>query len=211
MPLDTSSRFSDPRSSDLRRTPVRNAHLWLCLPILMTVVLSGCGWIQSRVTGGLMEDLTIATSRHDDVALVRQAIPPLLLFLDGLIEGSATDAGLLTRGAQSYASYASLIEVDEPERAARLYARAHDYGRRALIARRPVAEALLARPFDEFTQIEAHLKDSDIDVVFWAASSWGAWISTHLDSMAALAQLPRVIFLMEWVLARDEGFLDGAP
>lgn len=182
---------------------------WLLL--LCVMWQSGCGWVQGRITGGIMADLATATARHDDVDLVRDAIPPFLLLLDGLIEGSGEDVSLLSRGAESYIAYASLIEVSEPARAARLYGRAQSYGRRALIARRPQAAALLEQPFDQFTQIEALLDEDDIQVVFWAASSWGAWVSTNLESMAALAQLPRVIFLMEWVLARDEGFYDGAP
>ena len=173
--------------------------------------LTGCGWVQSRVTSGLMQDISTATARHDDVTLVRDAIPPFLLLLDGLIEGSAQDAGLLTSGAEAYTSYASLVEIDEPQRAGMLYARARDYGRRALLAQRPATRSLIDQPYDDFEQITRHLRAEDVAVVFWAASSWGAWISTHLDSMAAIAQLPRVIYLMEWVLSQDETFLDGAP
>ena len=47
--------------------------------------------------------------------------------------------------------------------------------------------------------------------MFWTASAWGAWISSHLESMTALAELPRVIHLMEWVLDRDESFRGGRP
>lgn len=173
--------------------------------------VAGCGWVQSRVTSGLMQDITTATARHDDVRLVRDAIPPFLLLLDGLIEGSAQDVRLLTSGAEAYTSYASLVEIDEPQRAGMLYARAMDYGRRALLAQRPATRSLIDQPYDDFAQITQHLGKEDVAVVFWAASSWGAWISTHLDSMAAIAQLPRVTYLMEWVLTQDETFLDGAP
>lgn len=182
---------------------------WLTLVAMLCT--TGCGWVQSRVTGGLMEDVALATSRHDDVALVRQAIPPFLLLMDGLIEGSPTNVRLLTDAAQSYTSYAALLEVEEPDRAALLYGRARAYGRRALIAKHAAVGPLLKQPYDAFTQVSDVLTPEDVEIVFWAASSWGAWISAHLDSMAAIAQLPHVIFLMEWVLQQDEAFLDGAP
>ena len=69
----------------------------------------------------------------------------------------------------------------------------------------------MARPYVEFVQLLEHLDESDVRMVFWAASSWGAWIGTSLDSMAALAEMPKVIVLMEWVLKTDESLEFGSP
>lgn len=158
-----------------------------------------------------MRDVSAATARHDDVLLVTQALPTFLLLLEGLIEGDPDDPELLRSAAESYTAYALLVEMDDPQRARTLYTRARRYGLAALTARRAAIAPLLEAPFVEFQAIDEHLRGEDVAYVFWAASAWGAWISAHLDSMAALADLPRVIHLMEWVLATDEEFHHGSP
>lgn len=173
------------------------------------VLTSGCGTIRSAATRGLIEDVTAATLAHDDVDLVTEALPTYLLMMDGLLEGDPDDAALLLAAAEAYTSYAVLIEAVDPERAARIAVRARRYGTDALLARRSRVSDALNGPIAEFDRIDQHLRGSDLPYVFWAASAWGAWISTHLDDMAALADLPRVIHLMEWVVAQDESFRDG--
>ena len=74
---------------------------------------------------------------------------------------------------------------------------------RALAQKRRAVAPLLSAPYDEFTKITSSLRSEDVEFVFWAASGWGAWISAHTESMSALADLPRVILLMEGVIERD--------
>ena len=179
--------------------------------ILAVGLTSSCGYLRSAAIGNLREDVAAASARHDDVGLVAQAVPTFLILLEGLIESDPGDAELLLAAAEGYTAYAALIEVDDAPRARRLYRRARDYGWDGLVARRPVLEGQRAAPFAEYSLIGRHLKESDLPWVFWTASAWGAWIATHLESMEALAQLPRVIYLMEWVLERDEAFLGGGP
>ena len=170
----------------------------------------GCAHLRNAAAGSLIEDVATATSRHDDVALVSQAIPTYLLLLEGLVEGSPDDLKLRLAAAQMYVGYATLVEAEDPERASRLYGRAKRHGLRALATKRKIAP-LLAAPFEEFSHIVEELDSGDLELVFWVASSWGAWISTNLNSMAALADLPRVILLMEWIIGQDEGYQDGGP
>ena len=79
------------------------------------------------------------------------------------------------------------------------------------LSRKKRVSPLLDAPYDEFTRITDHLGQGDVPLVFWASSSWGAWISVNTSSMSALAELPKVILLMEWVLERDETFQFGSP
>jgi len=167
----------------------------------------GCAHLRNAAAGSLIEDVATATSRHDDVALVSQAIPTYLLLLEGLVEGSPDDLKLRLAAAQMYVGYG---EAEDPERASQLYGRAKRHGLRALATKRKIAP-LLAAPFEEFSHIVEELDSGDLELVFWVASSWGAWISTNLNSMAALADLPRVILLMEWIIGQDEGYQDGGP
>ena len=186
------------------------ARFFLCAIVAVGFV-SSCGYLRSAAMGSLREDVAAASARHDDVDLVAQAVPTFLVLLEGLIEADPDDDELLLAAAESYTSYAALVELDDPPRARRLYRRARDYGWEGLVARRPALEGLREAPFAEYSLVDQHLRESDLPWVFWTATAWGAWIAAHLESMAALAQLPRVIYLMEWVLERDEGFRGGGP
>ena len=178
--------------------------------VIAGLAAAGCGYARSRLAESLMADVAAATAKHDDVTLVSQAIPTFLLLLEGMIEDDPDNPGLRTEAAKGYTSYGVLVEAEDPERARRVYGRAIDHGRRAMM-RNDRAGALLNAPFRDFTTITEILEKKDLEAVFWAASAWGAWISLNTGSMAALADLPRVILLMEWVLEQDETYQDGSP
>jgi len=167
--------------------------------------------LRNAAIRSLMEDLATATNKHEDAELVAQAAPIYLLLMDGLVEGSPDDTDLLLEASRAYTSYGALIESSAPERARLIYGRGKDYGLRALAQKRRTVEPLLSAPYDEFTKIASSLRSEDVELVFWVASGWGAWISVHTESMSALADLPRVILLMEWVIERDETILLGSP
>ncbi len=167
--------------------------------------------LRNAAMGSLMEDLATATNKHQDAELVTQATPAYLLLMDGLLEGNPNDTDLLIEASEAYTSYGALIESSAPERARLMYQRGKDYGLRALTQKRRAAAPLLTAPYSQFTEITSVLRADDVEFVFWAASGWGAWISLHSESMTALADLPRVILLMEWVLEHDETILLGSP
>lgn len=192
---------------------VRNALVSACIVgvLIAGILAGGCGYIRSVATGGLIEDVSRAALENGDVDLVMQALPTYLLLMEGLIRDEPRNPESLRAVAEGYTAYATLVEADDPRRAADIFVRAKHYGTAALVARRPAIEVLLSGPFSEFGDIDNHLRASDLPYVFWAASSWGAWIGAHTDSMAALADLPRVIHLMQWVLNHDESFRNGDP
>lgn len=181
------------------------------LCILGGIAFSGCAnRIKISLAQSLVADVAQATERHDDPALVMQSMPAFLLLLEGLLEENPRNANLLLTATEGYASYATLIELNDRERAHNSYGRAKEFGLRALHKRKKIRH-LLGAPFTQFSTITAHLKPKDLPLVFWTASAWGGWISTNLESMAALADLPKVIHLMEWVIGVDEGFKHAAP
>lgn len=179
---------------------------------LLSLILAqgGCAHLRNAAASSLMEDVATATSRHDDVDLVFQALPTYLLLLEGLVEGSPDDVKLRLAAARTYVAYGTVVEMEDPERASRLFERGMRHGREALSRNRTVA-SFLAAPFEEFSHIVEELDSGDLDLVFWTASNWGAWIKTNLSSMVAVADLPRVILLMQWVIDEDESYQDGAP
>lgn len=192
------------------RAPSSLLFLALLLGLLPLGAWHCAGRLKVATAGALMDDLLAATNQQEDVALVTQAAPTYLLLLEGLHHSSPHNGRLLSSLAQGYASYATLVEIDDPERAGPLYHRAMNYGLQSLAEEKRLAP-FLGAPFADFSRIRSALNHRDVERVFWAALSWGAWISTHTDSMAALAQLPKVILLMEWVVEQNEAFQYGSP
>ncbi len=170
---------------------------------------AGCApRLRMAMAGAYIRDLTAAAARHDDLDLVAEATPACLLMVEGLLAGDPENASLHATAAQLYLVYGSLLEQEAPDRTALAYAHAKQHGLAALAARRDVG-ALLDRPLGEFVRIEAKLSRRDLPAAFAAAAGWGAWISVHTDSMAALAELPKAEFLMEWVARQDETYMHG--
>ena len=167
------------------------------LPLLIALFgLAGCaGKLKTMAVGSFVKDVAAATAKHDDIDLVAQAGPTFLLLIEGLLESNPDDQRLLLSAAELYTSYGALVELDDPERARSLYRRAKTYGLKALGQKKGLVP-LLTSPYREFVQIRDHLKSKDVPLVFWTASSWGAWISVSIDSMGALADLPKVILLV---------------
>ena len=182
----------------------------IVIPLALLFYTGCASQLKSSLASSLMDDMAAATAKHDDIALVSQSAPTFLLLLEGLLEGNPNDKRLLIAATEAYTSYATLVELDDPSRAKHIYSRAKHFGLKALGQKREIAP-LLTAPYNEFTAITTHLSPSDIKCVFWAASSWGAWISANVESMSALAQLPKVTYLMEWVLEVDETFQYASP
>lgn len=179
--------------------------------LVLLLACWGCGArLKAAVASAFIEDVAAATARHDDIDLAAQAAPTYLLLLEGLLQDNPDNPRLLTALAEAYVSYGTLVEVEDPERARRLYRRAMTHGLRALAQKKALAP-LLDAPYAEFSRISERLKAKDAQTVFWAALSWGAWISASTESMAALADLPKVILLMEWVVQQDETLYFGSP
>lgn len=195
------------------RLPRRIAQRVLTTILLATLAFGplGCAArLQSALVGSLIEDVSAATARHDDLDLVASGVPTFLLLLEGLLVANPQDPQLLLSASEIYTSYATLVEVSDPQRAKHLYHRGKVNGLKALALRLSQPD-LLRAPYAEFVRVTDDLAADDLPVVFWAAASWGAWISANTESIAALAELPKVIKLMQWIVAQDETFQYGSP
>jgi hypothetical protein len=187
-----------------------------CLkPTLMLVLLiclpMACATSKSMTVGAtaaLLEDIAKSANRQSDLKLIREGMPAYLMLIDGMVEAVPNNAQLLINATQAYASFASaFVQAEDTEYAGVLYAKARGYAFRALtqIGLKNPAE----REFDDFQQALATLGPNNVPYLFWAASSWGSWISLNQRSVSAMAELPRVELMMARVLALDEGFYYG--
>jgi len=180
--------------------------LLLCLP-------SACLPSKKLTVGAtatLLEEVARSSYRQSDLRMIRQGMPAYLMLMDGMIEAWPNNEQLLIAAAQSYSSFASaFVEDQDKEYAKLLFARARDYALKSL-ERRGLKEPVQS-PFKDFKEGLKNLGKKDASYLFWGASCWANWIRLNLDSMEALAELPRVEWMMRRVLEIDEGFYYGGP
>ncbi len=189
----------------------------LKIPILLCVVslflLTGCvpnKKLTVAATATLLEGVAKSAFQQSDLKLVREGIPAYLMLMDGMIESVPDNAELLINTARTYSSFASaFVEETDPEYASLLFKKARDYSLRSLEIRGFRDPA--GSNFDDFKENVKGCGKRDRPYLFWAATSWGNWIKLNLDSMEALAELPRVEAMMKQVLLLDEGFYYGGP
>lgn len=158
----------------------------------------------------LLEEVAKSSSKQSDLRMIREGMPAYLMLMDGMIEAWPDNEQLLISAARCYSSFASAFVGDQDKAYANLlYKKGLEYALRSLEKRgfkRP-----LQRPFDDFEEGLKKLGKEDVPYIFWAAACWGNWISLNLDSMEAMAELPRVELMMRRVLEMDEGFYYGGP
>lgn len=172
-----------------------------CLPSKKLTVIS---------TAGLLEDISRASARQSDLRVIREGMPAYLLLMDGMVEAWPDNERILLAAAQGYASFSSAFIVDDDKNyAVMLTARAKDYGLKAL--KLHGFKNLDSKSLDDFKTGLAEMDKEDLPFLFWAASCWGSWIGLNLDSMAALAELPKVEAMMRRCLVLDPGFYYGGP
>jgi hypothetical protein len=170
-----------------------------CLPIKKVTV---------GTTAMLLEEVARSSYRQSDLRMIREGMPAYLMLMDGMIEAWPNNEQLLLAAAQTYSSFASIfVEDQDKEYAKLLFGRGRDYALRSL-ERRGLKEPLQSH-FEDFKEGVNNLAKRDVPYLFWGATCWANWIRLNLDSMEALAELPKVEWMMKKVLEIDEGFYYG--
>jgi hypothetical protein len=168
---------------------------------------------QARVAAAAYtaEDVLLAAAKQPDPAIVRDGSPAYLMLVDGLIEAYPNNGKLLTAGCQAYTVYASsFVEDLDPDKAALLYAKAKEYGFRALSQDRNFQQAA-SGALDDFTALLKDYGKEDVPALFWTSSAWAKWIGFNQESLEALADVPMLEATMERVIELDGSFHYGSP
>lgn len=185
---------------------------WAALSGLV-MLLSACALNQKMTVVGaasLVQDVAAAASKQPDLRVVREGMPAYLLLMDGMVEGWPDNDRLLLAAAQAYSSFASVVALEEKNPFGDvLVSRSKAYALRALAARGLPDPA--ASPFEAFDAAVRRMPREDIAYAFWGGSCWAGWVAANINSIEAIADLPRIEALMRRALALDESYYYGGP
>ena len=187
--------------------------IWLSLLLLIISSQSACLYSKKARVGTaalLVEDVAKAAYKQSDLRTIREGMPAYLMLMDGLIESWPDNGQLLIAAAQAYSSFASIVGGDQDKEYTKLLAgKARAYALRSLALRG--FKDPIKSPFDDFKKEVQATGKKDVPYVFWSAACWANWIVLNLDSMEAMAELPRVELLIRRAQELDEGFYYGGP
>jgi hypothetical protein len=186
---------------------------WIGISLLLLLITSQSACLKTVRVGTaalLVEDVAKAAYKQSDLRVIREGMPAYLMLLDGMIEAQPDNERLLLAAAQAYSSFASILGENQDKEYTKLLAvKAKDYALRSL-AQRGFKDAVKS-PFDDFKKDVQASGKKDVPYIFWAAACWANWIILNLDSIEAMAELPRVELLIRRALELDEEFYYGGP
>ena len=181
----------------------------LPLPLCALLLATGCSprVMALRAMTPIMDRASAAFRREPDPALAREAFPAQLKLLEGLLESDPGNPTLRRLLAEGFGGYAFLFLEDvDNDRARGAYLRGRDYAFGALGAK---LKGLAAMTLPEAQQALGSARPADAPSLFWAAYSWAGWINLSKDSPEAVADLPKVVVVMETVERLSPGFYFG--
>ena len=162
----------------------------------------------SLLTDGVADKLASqGQSVEEDLVLAREASAFYLKLSESVLRETPGNLKLAEAVAGGFTQYAYAFVAFEAERiesrdakaaeklrerAARLYERAHRHAMAALEANAPGFTAALGKP--DASQWP-RLSQAQVGVAYWAAASWGGFISLSKDNPEVVADLPLAIRL----------------
>ncbi len=186
----------------------------------LALLLGACSPRQ-MIVGGLADELASqGQGDENDLDLLRDAAPFHLKLSESVLRRDPGHAALAESVAAGFTQYAYAFVAFEAEqvearnaraaerlrqRAAKLYERAHRHAMAALEKAQPGFAAQLAQPGDTL-----RLRPEQAGLAYWAAASWGGWISLSKDDPDIVADLPLAVRLAQRAWAADPEWGQGS-
>lgn len=176
---------------------------WSC-GVVNTVAVNATTDIVDYGLGSVFEE--------SDLDLAEKAIPGNLVLLEALYRAKNKDdehlAFLLTQGYTGYTL--GFVEDVDADRAKVLYARARDYGLRALKNNNNDFAKAFNEGAVEFKKSLGKFSNEDVPLIFWTANAWGNLVNVSISDPDVVGDLPKINAMMEFVLQHDEGYFYGS-
>src|SRR5574343_1447207 len=187
---------------------------------LLALALGACSPRQ-MIVGGLADELASQGQGDENyLELLRDSAPFHLKLSESVLRRDPGHQALAESVAAGFTQYAYAFVAFEAEqiesrdakaaerlrqRAAKLYERAHRHAMAALEKAQPGFAAQLAQPGDTL-----RLRPEQAGLAYWAAASWGGWISLSKDDPDIVADLPLAVRLAQRAWAADPEWGQGS-
>ena len=180
--------------------------------LLAALLFQGC--IQTmaiRTMGGIMDFGLETFNEEGDLKLAESALGSNLKLVEALIKGDPQNNQLLLMASQGFNAYSlAFAEDDSVERARVFYLRAREYGMGVLMQNAAFRDAL-DKDVTTFQYALKTFSKNDVPALFWTAFGWGSFINITRSDVGALADLPKVLAMMECVSQLDSTYYNGGP
>jgi predicted anti-sigma-YlaC factor YlaD len=193
--------------------------------LVLVTLLSACSPRHLLVQGVADELASQGQADEEDLGLVRDASPFYLKLSESLLKESPGHVKLAQAVSSGFTQYAyAFVAFDAErlaatdaraahvlnERARRLYLRAQRHAMTALELSTPGFRQRLIQPGASATSANTVLLPEQVELAYWAAASWGAYIALSKDDPDAVADLPAVVRLTQWAWNTTPGHGSGA-
>tara|TARA_B100001063_G_scaffold133238_1_gene124614 strand:- start:4463 stop:5293 length:831 start_codon:yes stop_codon:yes gene_type:complete len=164
--------------------------------------------IQACSIGNLPQNLSRSMMNQEDPELVRTAAPAYLLMLDALVATYPDEEAFLIPAAKLYGAYAGVFANDK-EQTKRMANRSKSYAQHALCENEEDLCLALDKKIENIKTELTDLDEDELVLVYTYAASWASWIQANSTDWDAIAQLPKVKVLFNWVLKYDPDYDNG--
>jgi hypothetical protein len=180
--------------------------LFFLLPVTL-LFFAGCvQQIAVSTIGDIVDEGYVALTEERDLVFAEQALPANLKLIEVMLANNPDNTRLLRLASEGYCSYAlGFIEDSDVERARMFYLRGHQYGLRIVRQDRELAKALDGQIDDLKAELVKRGKEA-VPGIFWSAFGLGSYVSLSLTNPDALAEIPKVEALMNFVAGVDSSF-----
>ena len=194
---------------------------YYCVVLLSIQALVGCAvrpFVVDKAADALASQ---GQSDEDDILLAREASAFYLKLSESVLKETPGNLKLAESVASGFTQYAyafvafdaEKIESQDAkaaqrmrERAARLYWRANQHAMRALEISLPGFKQALVK---NDPQLLARLRQDQVGLAYWAAASWGGFISLSKDDPDKVADLPLAVNLATLAWKKNPDFNRG--
>ena len=167
--------------------------------VAMSLLSSGCTILVSNAASSFSDNLGAAVLNQDDPELVRDGLPTLMLTMDSMIEGSPDNPQLLAAGANLYAIYGGLFDIDEG-RALKLTARARRYGLKAMCETYEPSCAWPGMTYDEFVATLDGVGPKHADILYSYGFASLSFLQARTSDYDTIAEFPLIQALFDHYL-----------
>ncbi len=161
----------------------------------------------SSAANRLASDLSSTILNSNDPDTVRDGIPAYLILIDSLLQSNSGNEAMLIAAATLNGSFTAVIS--DEQRQSLLTGKAMTYAEKAVCVHSVRFCDLRKTTYDDYGDLIATLKLSDVPVFYTLGVTWVGWIQANSSDWSAVAELSRVRLILERLIALDESYDSG--